>query len=149
MTQVQRGNNRVRYTHWGRGTSIQTPLGDVTRPLAILRVHTQSGPVDIQGLVDSGADFVVFPQAIADGLGIPYSKAAQTQLNGISGTAPAYRCTTRLEILGLPTPNRPINCNVLIVNSNWPYPLIGRDPWFNLHHVGFNGLKGVYFFSSP
>jgi hypothetical protein len=80
MTQVQHGNNRVRYTHWGRYTSVNTVLGNTTRPMAILRVHTQSGLIDIPALIDSGADVVVFPQTIADAFGTIYNNANQTQL---------------------------------------------------------------------
>ena len=143
MTPVQRGNNRVRYTHWGRATTLTTQAGTVSRPLAILRIHTQYGPIDMQGLIDSGADYVTFTQQIADGLGINYRSGPQIQLMGFTGTGVAYQCTAKLEILGLPTPNRPINCNVLVTDSQWPFPLIGRDPWFDLHQVGFNSAKGV------
>lgn len=72
---------------------------EIYRPVVYARIHGPDRVADLRCLVDTGADFTLFPRSLADKLGIPVDDSVSQAIFGISGTplraAPA---DTELEL---------------------------------------------------
>ncbi len=72
---------------------------EIYRPVIYARIHAPDRVVDLRCLVDTGADFTLFPRSIADKFVIPVDDSASQPIFGIGGTplraAPA---DTELEL---------------------------------------------------
>ena len=59
---------------------------EIRRPVVHARIGGPARYVDLRCLVDTGADFTLFPRSLADKLGIPVDDSASHSVFGIGGS---------------------------------------------------------------
>jgi len=65
--------------------SLAIPSGEVARPEVPIRVVGPAGVAELSGLIDTGADHVFFPVALAELLGIEIGEGAVDAAEGAGG----------------------------------------------------------------
>lgn len=82
---------------------IETSEGDeleIHRPIIHVRIHAPTEILDLECLVDTGADFTLLPRSLADELNIPVDESHSQSIYGIGGAPlPAVRGEIDLELI--------------------------------------------------
>lgn len=108
------------------------PGGFTHRPMVMVRVF--AGKVrDVPMLLDSGADYCMFPMLWAPVLGIDLSQVPPESVLGVGGQARTYFHDVDFEFLG----QRVSGARVGFVEGYTWLPLLGRDPLFNRFQFAF------------
>ena len=111
-------------------------------PLVNVQLYPENGrPINMEGLLDSGADSVFIPKGIAEALGLP--KLSRITSSGVLSTGICYRTKVGL-IIGRTRSNRmdlgPIDAVFPSTESDIPL-LLGRRPIFDHFQVTFEQYR--------
>lgn len=120
--------------------SLPTSTRPVRRPEVPVRVFNVVDPgqyIDLNMLVDSGADTTCLPLDIMGVLGIDMASLSERKTRGVSGTVSAYRH----EDLLIALTNKAVRCPVLFV-PNLPAFLLGREGVFDEFVFAFEQSAG-------
>jgi hypothetical protein len=110
-------------------------------PALPVRLHpaTSGEPVDVIGLVDSGADCACFPLIWAEILGIDLAACTVRRGSTAGGASEQYHWPTglRAEIVGVEMP-------LTAVFTATPVALLGRQDFFRAFRVDFDERNRVF-----
>jgi len=103
-------------------------------PILLVRVEHAGSFVDVQAVVDSGADFTMVPAEIAEVVGLPFEGLAEGGKGLSAGGAMEHR----------PAPGRILFDKKIVADGflvaepgKLPVVLLGRDDFFRLYTVRF------------
>jgi hypothetical protein len=136
---------RLTFQHLIRFTPVSTQQGTCLRPILPIRLTYGSKSIDVNALIDTGADFSTFDKGIARSLEIPDDQLILDQINTIGGMTKTWYCPLTIIIMG-----KSFNCRCAFVdNPSWP-PVIGRDTIFSRMQFAFRqSLRQFYFSFQP
>lgn len=91
----------------------------------------------IKALVDSGADYNVFPSSFADEIGINYTKGEAQKITGVGGLT----IDTYMHFVKIKVENKEFE-TVVQFGKDIQTPLLGREGFFNyFDYVKFNAKR--------
>jgi hypothetical protein len=104
----------------------------VSRPTIKVKIQYQDRAVDLYSLVDSGADYSIFPSSIGKSLGIDIFSGEEESTSGIGGTIKVY--FHRITLI--------VEEHALEVRAGFsdrvPWPCLGQLDFFEHFEVRFN-----------
>ncbi len=134
---------RLVFDHALRVTRVNTTQGQVLRPMMQIRLSYNSSSIDLDAMVDTGADFSTFYSGIAASLDIPECEMIPDALIAQKQGVQAWFCPIVIDVLG-----RRFDCRACFIdNPEWP-PVIGRDTVFSRFKFGFRQSVGQFYISS-
>jgi hypothetical protein len=112
------------------------------RPYVAVRLQSNGKYWDTFGLVDSGADIVMFNQAWAGPLGLVLTPGAEEAIGGIGGSAVAWFFNIHLTVKSKRFASR-VGFGSTIPRE---FGLLGREVFFDTFNLGFDnpGLRLLY-----
>jgi hypothetical protein len=111
----------------------------VLLPLLKIRLSHSHETIQLDALIDSGANVSLFNVAVAQALGIDTEKGLKQEFFGISGDGiEAYFHTVRLQIVGA---KDTIDLAVGFTHSPGVGALLGQADFFQHHRVKFERYK--------
>lgn len=112
---------------------VRTGRGPVLRPKAVVRITGPSASLNVDCLVDSGADTSVLTWEVGQYLGWTVSPAENpVSLGGISGSLPCYVRTAEMDIGGVR-----FQGTVMWALSDDVPNLLGREDVFDRFDIAF------------
>ena len=94
-------------------------------------------------LIDSGADFCVFPRWVADELELPWSKGRYRPVSALGqDQIPAYEHTVSIELLCYP--RHELQTKVRFLAHGLPFALLGQKGFFENLLITFDHQLGKF-----
>jgi Aspartyl protease len=110
----------------------------VIKPYLRITLSHNSSSVELDALIDSGADVSIFHASLAKALGLDVEAGLQQHFRGISGEPiPSYFHTLQLQVMGL----SPIQVAVAFTDSPGVVALLGQADFFQAHQIKFERYK--------
>lgn len=123
-------------------TPVDTTQGWCLRPMVPVRLSYNENSIDLDAMVDTGADFSTFPMPIAESLGIPEDEliwgALITLKKGDS---------TRFYPIDISFLGKSFNCRACFIDNPEWIPVIGRDTIFSRLKFAFRQSIGQFYIS--
>lgn len=133
---------RLVFNHAQRLTRVSTTQGPVQRPMLSVRLSYNGNSIDIDAMVDTGADFSTFCKGVAASLGIPNDQMILDELTTYQKGVPAWFCPIGIDFLG-----KHFDCRACFIdNPEWP-PVIGRETIFSKLKFGFRQSVNHFYIS--
>lgn len=115
-----------------------TAFGSIPDALIPATLHTKLGPLNLQFILDTGADFTMLPHHMADLLGIDLAKVPSGRSLGIEG---GRGVKTWLDWIRLTIGPYPVRLRCLFSeNEQTPY-LLGRADLFSAFSIAFDSRR--------
>jgi hypothetical protein len=111
---------------------INTSIGKVWRAILPIRLSYNNSSIDIEAMIDTGADFSTFSKDIAIGLGIPDDQMSKEITDFVSESKDTSYCIIQISLLG-----RQYDCQACFVENPKIPALIGRDTIFSKLQFAF------------
>ncbi len=124
-------------------TSYRTTLGDVLRPMVSIRLTYNGTSLDVDAMVDTGADFSMFHKDVATSLCIPDKQMKLDGATTLRGKVPVWYCPIGIDVLG-----KHFDCLAAFVDNPEWIPTIGRATIFSMLKFGFRQSEGQFYISS-
>lgn len=115
-----------------------TAFGPVPDALIPVILKTRVGPLKIQFILDTGADFAMLPHHIADLAGVALAQAPSSRSLGIEGGRGVRTWLAAIDVLIGPYPVR-LRC-LFSANEQTPY-LLGRADLFSAFVITFDTAR--------
>lgn len=120
-----------------------TTQGKVLRPMLSVRLTYNGNSIDVDAIVDTGADFSTFHKGVATVLGIPDKQMIPDRATMLKGKVPTWYCPIGIDFLG-----KHFDCLAGFVdNPEWA-PAIGRETIFSGLKFAFRQSQGQFYISS-
>jgi hypothetical protein len=113
----------------------------ILRPVIDIAIIYKDQRIRVVALVDSGADWCLFPASIGEQLKIPVDQGKKIQFRGATATGMAYCHEVTLEVGGWGH-----NCLVGFssdLDKMNVYPILGHNGFFDHYEVNFNFKKEI------
>ena len=124
-------------------TLFNTTQGKVLRPMLPVRLTYNGTSIDVDAIVDTGADFPTFYKGVATSLGIPDKQMKSDRATMLKGRVPTWYCPIGIDFLG-----KHFDCLAGFVdNPEWP-AAIGRETIFSILKFAFRESQGQFYISS-
>ena len=114
-------------------------IGSYYRPIIPITLRDGSKTIDFHALIDSGADFNLFPGRIADILGLDLRRVKSEQIAGVAGSAKAYPYALDIGIQDT-FYRAPLVFSHEITLDN--FGLLGQRGFFDRFAIEFDYTKG-------
>ena len=125
------------YRYWPSGSSPAFPQRiRFPRPTILVKVQYQEKTQDIYALVDSGADYCMFPSEVGEQLGIDVNSGKEDTVIGI-GNQPYTFYFHNIDIIVGGHKNEAWAG----FSDRVPWPLLGQEGFFDRFEVKFNFRK--------
>ncbi len=111
------------------------------RPIAQVELSHGTQRRTFLALVDSGADNIILPAAIAEALGIDQTRCREHSALGISmQPTPGFIAPLTIHVQHQP---EPFDASVVFLDSDVP-PLLGRDAFFDAYRIKFEQYHDTF-----
>ncbi|MBI2907870.1 MAG: hypothetical protein HYX92_09465 [Chloroflexi bacterium] len=131
------------FHHAFKLTPCQTSQGTCFRPLLPVRLSYNASVLDLNCMIDTGADFSMFDYGVAEALGIPVTGLMLDRATTREGEIRAWYCPVTITLLGVS-----LGCRVAFINNpKWP-PVLGRDTVFSKFQFAFRQSVRQFYASS-
>lgn len=131
---------RLVFDHAQRLTRVSTTQGQALRPILPVRLSYNGNSIDLDAMVDTGADFSTFYKGIAASLGIPDNELIRDEVMTIKQGVQAWYCPIIINFLG-----RRFDCRACFVDNPEWLPVIGRETIFSRLKFGFRQSVGQFY----
>ena len=102
-------------------------------PVLPITIHAATKAASSDSIIDSGADFSLFNQEVAEKLEIQIETGKPIQLTGIGGKITAYFHEVEIQLF-----DKKVKCKVLFSKQfKWHTNLLGRNGFFETHEITF------------
>lgn len=110
-----------------------------------MRLSYNNRAVDVDALVDTGADFSTFDRKIAKSLDIPDEQLMLDEGSTLRGMVRMWYCPITISFMG-----RSYECRAAFINNpKWP-PVLGRDTIFSRLQFAFRqSIRQFYLSFTP
>lgn len=133
---------RLVFDHTQRLTRVSTTQGQVLRPMLPVRLTYNGNSIDLDAMVDTGADFTTFYKGLAVSLGIPHEQMMLDNVTTLRQGVPAWFCPIGIDFLG-----KHFDCRACFVDNPEWLPVIGRETIFSRLKFGFRQSLGQFYIS--
>ena len=139
------GSIRLDFEHSHKVTEVNTNLGITYRPTLPVRLSYNEAKVDLDVILDSGADISMFQLDVAKILGIPNDLLIANPFELATGQVNGWLFPIDITIC-----ERTYSCRCAFIdNSKW-LNVLGRETIFEKMKFAFRqGVRQFYFSSSP
>jgi len=139
------GNTKLDFEYSYKLNPLKTLQGSTLRPMLPIRLCYQDEQLDINAMVDTGADLSMFQLDIARALKIPDDQLRQDKFILAAGKTDAWLFPLDIVVQGVQ-----INCRCAFIdNPDWPN-VLGRDTVFDKMKFAFRqGVRQFYLSFSP
>lgn len=128
-----------------RFTSVATTQGTCLRPLLPVRLSYNNRAVDVDAIVDTGADFSTFDRKIAKSLDIPDEQLILDEGTTLEGMVRMWYCPITISFMG-----RSYECRAAFINNPKWLPVLGRDTIFSRLQFAFRqSIRQFYLSFTP
>lgn len=134
---------RLIFDHAHNLTRLSTRQGYVLRPMLPVRLTYNGKSLDVDAMVDTGADFSTFSKDVAISLDIPDSQMMLDNLTTLGGIAPAWYCPIGIDFLG-----KHFDCRACFLDNPQCLSVIGREVIFSSLKFAFRQSQGQFYISS-
>ncbi|MFH0713100.1 MAG: hypothetical protein V1722_01160 [Candidatus Micrarchaeota archaeon] len=108
-------------------------LGKEQYPAVPVTIYFVENATPTYTIIDSGADYCLFNNELADDLKLEIETGRQISLNGIGGKIVAFLHEVQIQLL-----NRKITCKALFSRDfKWQANILGRAGFFEAHEITF------------
>lgn len=138
-----KSEERLTFEHIFKLTAVNTTQGKCYRPLLTIRISYGEKAIDLEAMVDTGADFSTFNKDVAKSLHIPEEQLILDHTTTLEGKTPMWYCPITITLLG-----HSYQCRAAFIdNPDWP-PVIGRDTVFSRAQFAFRQSINRFYVSS-
>jgi hypothetical protein len=131
------------FEHIFKLTTIDTTQGKCYRPLLTIRISYGEQAIDVDAMVDTGADFSTFNKGVAKSLHIPDDQLILDDGTTLEGRTPMWYCPITITLLG-----HSYQCRAAFIdNPDW-HPVIGRDTLFSRAQFAFRQSINRFYVSN-
>ena len=124
-------------------TAVNTTQGKCYRPLLTIGISYGEKAIDLDAMVDTGADFSTFNRDVAKSLDIPEEQLILDNATTSAGKTPTWYSPITITILG-----NSYECRAAFIdNPDWP-PVIGRDTVFSRTQFAFRQSMNTFYVSA-
>ena len=123
-------------------TPLDTTQGRCLRPMLPVRLSYNENSIDLDAMVDTGADFSHFPNYIAQSLGIPEDELIPDTVITLKKGDSAWFCPIGISFLG-----KTFNCRACFIDNRDFPAVIGRDTIFSRLKFAFRQSIGQFYIS--
>ena len=136
---------RLSFQRSARFTPVKTTQGECLRPILPIRLSYGSKSVDLNAIVDTGADFSTFQMGVAKSLDIPDDQLILDNGTTLSGRTKMWYCPITISLIG-----KSYECRAAFVdNPDW-LNVIGRDTIFSKMQFAFRqSIRQFYLALQP
>lgn len=124
-------------------TPFSTSQGTCFRPCLLVKLSYDTNAIELNCMVDTGADFSMFDLVVAEALGIPSKELILDKASVQEGEVPVWFCPITVTVLGIS-----FSCRAAFIkNPKWP-PVLGRDTVFSKFQFAFRQSVRQFYASS-
>lgn len=123
---------RLTFQRSARFTPVRTAQGMCLRPILPIRLSYGGKSVDVNAMVDTGADFSTFDIRVAKSLDIPDDQLMLDSGTTLTGATKMWYCPITISLMG-----RSYECRAAFVNNPDWLNVIGRDTIFSKMQFAF------------
>ncbi len=123
--------------------AVYTNQGMCYRPLLTIRISYGEEAIDLEAMIDTGADFSTFDKGVAKSLHIPEEQLIIDDMTTLKGKTTTWYCPITITFLG-----HSYQCRAAFIdNPDWP-PVIGRDTVFSRAQFAFRQSINRFYVST-